>query len=165
VHVDSGNENPGAPRPLKIDDDTADRIRFGFLESGTEQGAAKAAGVNRSTLRRWINQGKNDIADGNTDTPFANIVQTINGAKDELVAELASQVQANAIRNGDTRTMLKLLAVLDPDVWAERKEIRHGGAEGAPPIAVTGPPPMQVVHVTLGADIEAEAEAIARGEG
>ena len=176
IHHPEGNENPGAPRPSELTfgdlDKKLERIRTGFLQSGTIQGAARAAGVHRGTLSEWMKRGRQDRSDRmdpawkGDDTPTAHmqLLAVLEDAKDELVAELAAQYQARAIADGDLRAIHRLLAVHDPDTWAERKEIRHGGAENAPPISISGPPPVQVVTLELGADLAAEAERIATGE-
>lgn len=173
MHHPEGNENPGGPKPTALIEAQLEAARIGFLRTMTKQGAAQAMGVHRGTLATWEQIGRRDRAAGQADdaTPAQRIpslhwrlVETLEAAKDELVAELAAQVQARAIADGDTKTLLRILAQLDPDTWAEKKEVRHGGVEGAPPIRVDAPPAMQTVFLSFDADLAAEAEALARGD-
>lgn len=176
VHHPEGNANPGAPRPSDLTfgdlERNLERIRIGFLESGTLQGAARKAGVHRATLSAWMGRGRQDRADrldpewkgDPTATPHMRLLEILEDAKDELVAELAAQYQARAIADGDLKAIHRLLAVHDPDTWAERREVRHAGVADAPPISISGPPPVIVTTIALGTDLAAEAERIAAGD-
>lgn len=151
---------PGRTTSRIEQDGILEQLRLGFLKTGTLQGARQEAGIGKSTLADWIRQGREDKANGR-DTKHRKVLEILDDSKDELVAELSAQVQAIAIRDQDTKTLLRLLAILDPETFREQKEVRHGGSDTAPPISVTGPPPVQVLHVTLDAGLEAEAEAVA----
>ena len=163
---DTGKD-AGGGRPSALDDPaTYERLRLGFLESGTDYGAALKAGIHRSTLSDWRGIGRQDIAEGNLDTKHARLEQTLRDAKAELIAELAAQAQAIAIRDQDFKAIMRLLAALDPDNFSETKRLRHGGDAGAPAIATTnGPPPVQVLQVGLDADLDAEIADILADDG
>ena len=156
----------GGGRPTAITDpDTLERLRRGFLTSGTDYGAAREARIHPNTLSAWRTQGRADLAEGKHDTEHARVESTLTDAKSELIAELGAQAQAIAIRDQDFRSIMRLLAVLDPDNYSETKRVRHGGDAGAPPIATTNLPPVQIVSVQLDAGLQAESAAILNDTG
>lgn len=162
VHAPKGNETPGGPAPTKLNEQTYELLRFGFLESGTQHGAAKAAGIHRVTLSEWMKQGRADKAEGKR-TDLVRVLETIDQAKSDLIAELGAQVMANAIRDQDNHTLLKLLRILSPDEYADPvQHHRHAGVKDAPPIATTAPP-TQVLNITLGTDVSADIAATLEG--
>lgn len=156
----------GGGRPTLLDNPaTFERLRQGFLESGHLFGAARRAGVHPSTISTWRNQGRQDIADEKPNTPHARAHLTLEDAKSELIAELSAQAQAIAIRDQDFKAIMRLLSSLDPDSFSETKRLRHGGDSGAPPIATTNIPPVQILQVTLADGLEAEIIATLDDDG
>lgn len=156
----------GGGRPTAIEEPgMLERLRQGFLESCTDHGAARKAGVHPNTLMAWRTQGRADIAAGKHDTIHARANMVLEDAKSELIAELGAQAQAIAIRDQDFKALMRLLAALDPDNYSETKRLRHGGDSGAPPIATTNLPPVQIMSVQLDGGLEAEIDEMLDDDG
>lgn len=110
-------------RPTKLDDLTAKRIVDAVAAGVSRVGAAKSAGVGKSTLMEWLQRGR----DG--EQPYADFADQIRKADGQIEHRVVSAL-LNQIEEGHVGAMCFWLERRRPEEWGKRDSVVHEHTEG-----------------------------------
>lgn len=111
-------------RPIELDDLVAKRIVDAIAKGVSRIGAAKAAGVGRSTLFEWLQRGR----DG--EQPFADFADRVRKADGKAEGVVVSKL-LEAIENGHVGAMCFWLERRRHEEWGKRDVVTHEHPNGA----------------------------------
>jgi hypothetical protein len=115
---------PKGTTRLEREPELATRI-ITYIKAGSyAETAAAAAGVNRSTLHRWLKRG----AEG--EEPFATFADSVEGALAE--AELRDVIRLDKAGDEDWRAVAWKLERRNPKRWGRCEHLELTGADGGP---------------------------------
>jgi hypothetical protein len=128
-------------RPSLLTPETHDSIMKLIEASVPFKTAAEANGITYATFQNWRIRGRDAIARSEEheqpipdhDAPYVKFFEAVPLARARGIAALVVMVR-NAART-DPRTALRLLAVYEPDLFADRRYLdvaMHGADEGLP---------------------------------
>lgn len=149
------NPRPGG-RILTLTPEVHEKI-VGLVKAGNYmEVAAAAAGVPRSTFYDWLRLGAKDMADGNVDTPLAELSDALQRAEAEAEARDVARIAQAGGKNW--QALAWRLERKNPKRWGRKDHLTLGGDDEAGPIKVT-------TQVALGEDTQALAEELLRKAG
>jgi len=100
-------------RPTQLDDATQGRILAAIEAGCTRATAAKAAGVDGSTFRRWLRKGREQVE------PYAALVEQMAFAEARGEAALLAVIREAAVRHWTSAAWM--LERRFPSRWARRE--------------------------------------------
>lgn len=120
--MDSDETKKGkAGRPTKFDE-TAAKLILGALSNGAwRRTAATIAGVDYTTLKRWLRKGLKEPAD----TPLGDFARKVPKAEAGCEIKLTQQIFQNAMKDPDLA--LRFLAVRHRKRWNPRQSVEVSG--------------------------------------
>lgn len=109
----------GPRRASKFDDPAVREKVLAFIRSANYKvEAARAAGIDRTTLASWLERGEADIEAG-VDSAYSAFSLAYDQAEAEAEAILVGRLQKNS-SEGDTRATLELLKRRFRERWGDR---------------------------------------------
>lgn len=149
---------PNGTTRLELDPELAQRI-VTYIKAGSYiETAAAAAGVNKSTLHRWLKRG----AEG--EEPFAEFSDAVEAALAE--AELRDLARIDRAADTQWQAAAWKLERRNPKLWGRREYTEVTGADGGPiRYEQLSEPELDTEIERLSAEIEAAQSRGAGGQG
>jgi transposase len=113
-------------RPTKLTEDAQERIISALKAGNYMDTAAQYAGVDESTLHRWIARGKEE--DSGLYYEFRKAVEK---ARAEAEARNVHLIQT-AAQGGTWQAAAWFLERSHPGKWGRREKVEHSGPDGGP---------------------------------
>lgn len=114
------------PRPTKLTEDVQDRILAALRAGNYMETAARYAGIDESTLHRWIARG-NDT----DDEPYHQFCKAVEKARAEAEVRNVHLIQG-AAQGGTWQAAAWFLERSFPGRWGRRDKVEHSGPDGGP---------------------------------
>lgn len=109
-----------AGRPTKLDDLVCKRIVDAIAEGCTRAGAAKAAGVSRTSVQEWLARGR----DGEPE--YADFADKVRAAEGKIENRVVSAL-LQAVEGGHVGAMMFWLERRRHEDWGKRDQVTHVG--------------------------------------
>jgi len=114
-------------RPSKLTQEVQDRVVAALRGGNYMETAARYAGIDESTLHRWIAKGKEDDAS----EPYQEFCKAVEKARAEAEVRNLHLIQ-NAASGGTWQAAAWFLERSFPGRWGRREKVEHSGPEGGP---------------------------------
>jgi transposase-like protein len=115
------------PRPTKLTDDVQKRVLDALRSGNYMETAARYAGIDESTLHRWIARGKEDDAE----EPYREFCKSVERARAEAEVRNLHLIQS-AAQGGTWQAAAWFLERSFPGRWGRREKVEMSGPDGGP---------------------------------